>query len=491
MTEKEIIEGILSEPIETRTLEFKRLGASKNDVVSKTLESIVAMANTDGGTIILGVDDPEKTKLKGYDRIFGIEENSGLFDSLGQEMKFIKPPLSSVWPPVLIEVKEKNVRIAVVSVPKVTDHFREINGHTFVRQEKGNRRLTPHEIVDFAYVKGFKHADAELVEVDFTLLDTGLYQMWRKARGITTVAVEDVLMKVGLARKDEHGKILPTRAAVILFAEYPTDLMDTKCAIRIFQYSGDKKFIKGDTFNYVGAPKSFNGPAIKQIDDAQQYVLTLLRKGIRVDSGFVTTYRVPERAVKEAITNAVIHRDYYTKRDIEVSIFEDRVEVESPGLLPFNITPSNIGIERASGYRNDLLVKHLREFPDAPNADQNEGVRAMRESMKDENLYPPIFWTYPNLQDAVRVVLLNERAPSEWDKISHHLSQHSYIANREAREILNTDSEVKVSKLFARWVKSGLLVKVLPASGAKQNTRYRLPAGKESNLFTQPKGKQN
>jgi hypothetical protein len=63
------------------------------------------------------------------------------------------------------------------------------------------------------------------------------------------------------------------------------------------------------------------------------------------------------------------------------------------------------------------MVKHLREFPDPPNLDQNEGVRAMRQTMKAASKYPPIFLTYPRIQDAVRVILLNEKAPSEWDKV--------------------------------------------------------------------------
>jgi len=210
---------------------------------------------------------------------------------------------------------------------------------------------------------------------------------------------------------------------------------------------------------------------------------------MRVSSGFITTYSIPERAVKEAITNAVIHRDYHTKKDIEIKIFEDRIEVESPGLLPFNITPSNIGVERAHEYRNDLLVKHLREFPDPPNLDQNEGVKAMRETMKTASLYPPIFWTYPRLQDAVRVILLNEEAPTEWDKVSDYLIKNKYIANLQAREILHTENTVKVSKRFNRWVKQGLLTKITPRTGAKRNVRYRLPTADERILFTGDKSK--
>lgn len=482
MSESNLVQKILSVPSESRTLEFKRLG-SRNEGLDKTLESIVAMANTDGGIIVLGVDDPQKSQLHGLDRIYGIEENIELFDALGHAVKKISPPISDIWPPEFVKVDGKNVRIALLHIPKVVDGFRSIENHVYIRQERSNRRLAPQEVVHFAYIKGFSRADKELVEISFDLLKTAYFEDWRRKRDIKEDGIEKVLEKTGLARKNDKEKLLPTRAAVLLFAQYPNDLLDTKCTVRVFQYVGNKESIK-ETLNLIGTPKTIDGPIIKQISEAHEYVLTLLRNGIKVPSGFITTYQVPERAVKEAITNAVIHRDYHTKRDIEVKIFEDRIEIQSPGLLPFNITPSNIGRERAYGYRNDLLVKHLREFPDPPNLDQNEGIRAMRQTMKSANLYPPIFLTYPIFQDAVLVVLFNEKAPSEWDKISHYLNKNKYVTNKEARQVLNIDDTVKVSKLFHRWVKQGVLNKIVPRTGAKRNTRYRLPAIDEKTLFT-------
>jgi len=487
VTREEEIQSILSIPAESRTLEFKRLGVSRNEGVDKSLESVVAMANTDGGVIILGVDDPQKTARKGLERVFGIEENLELYDELGRTTRKIIPPVPGVWPPTLIPV-DKDRRIALLSVPKVGDGFRSIEGHVYVRLEKGNKGLTPQELIHFAYVKGFERADRELVVVDFSLLKTSFYEAWRRKRGIAEDSIDSVLEKTGLARKSEDGQLLPTRAAVLLFAEFPDDLMDAKCAVRIFQYAGSLETIK-ETLNLIGTPKNIIGPVIKQIADTHDYVLTLLRTGIQIPSGFVTTYQIPERAIKEAITNAVIHRDYHTRRDIEIRVFEDRIEIESPGLLPLNITPANIGVERAYGYRNDLLVKHLREFPDPPNLDQNEGVRAMRQTMKAANLYPPIFWTYPHLQDAVRVVLFNEIATTEWDKICDYLRRNKYIANAEARKVLQYHDPTKVSKLFHRWVKQGLLTRIVPRTGAKRNVRYRLPTVDEKSLFTQDKGK--
>lgn len=184
-----------------------------------------------------------------------------------------------------------------------------------------------------------------------------------------------------------------------------------------------------------------------------------------------------EGAVRKIIET--IHRDYFLKRDIEVKIFEDRIEIENPGLLPFNITPNNIGKVRADGYRNDLLVKILREYPNRPNLDQNEGVRAMRAEMKAQNLYPPIFITYPHLRESVRVVLINEVVATEWQKVSDYLEKNKYISNAEARKITGTEQRDKMTQIFKKWVEQGLLVQMKPKSGYVKETKYRLPNSNE------------
>lgn len=482
-----VIDRVLAIPMESRFVEFKRLG-SRKEVVGEAMKSIVAMANTDGGILIIGVNDPLDTKFKGYDRIFGIEENTPLFDELGRILKKIYPPIMGIWPPDIIEVPSHKKRVAILNIPKVSDGLRSYEGHVYMRGEQGNHRLSPQEIIHFSYVKGFERADRELVPVDFGLLDTEYYRQWKNKRQLSDREISTVLEKTGLARKNKKGKLLPTRAAVLLFTEYPNDLLDSKCTVRVFQYEGKLESIK-ETVNLLGIPKNLHGPIVKLITEAQNYVLEVLQSGLKVSSGFVNKYKIPERAVKEGITNAVIHRDYHTKKDIEIRIFEDRIEIESPGLLPFNITPSNIGIVRAHEYRNDLLVKHLREFPEPPNLDQNEGVRAMRQVMKTASMYPPIFITYPHKQDSVMLVLLNEQVSTEWDKISAYLLDHKYISNKEARSILGTDNPIKVSKLFHKWVRQGLLTKIVPRTGAKRNVTYRLPTNDEKSLFTNSKGK--
>lgn len=474
-----LMETILAIPGEDRTTEFKRLG--KDDKVTKIIESIVAMANTDGGVIIFGVDDPEKTKLKGMDRVFGIEENPEKYDEIARNIARIAPPIPQLWPPVVVTCPNGK-SVGLLSIPKGTTSFHSIENHVFVRLERGNKILTPHEIVGLSYAKGFQRAERELVEVDFDLLRTEFYEMWRINRKIKADKIENILFNTGLARKDEGGNLKPTRAATLLFALYPHNIMDTKCTIRMFQYTGTIETI-GETLNLIATPSTIEGPLIRQISEAHEHVLTLLRAGMRIpSSGFITRYSIPERAIKEAITNAVIHRDYYMKRDIEVRIFEDRVEVESPGLFPCNITAYNIGFVRAEGYRNDMIVKHLREFPEPPNLDQNEGVRVMRAEMDKGNLYPPVFLTYPVLQDAIRVVLFNTLRSTEWDKVMYYLSsKENYVTNEKVRLIIGNPDTAKVSRILKRWVDQGLLVKI--DRGAKKTVSYRLPIDTKQGLL--------
>lgn len=479
MNEKEFLNWILSIPTEDRVTEFKRMGESS--VVSKIIETIAAMTNTDGGIIVLGVDDPEKTKHKGLQRVLGIEESKENYDEIGREIERIIPPLTVIWPPLQLACEDGKT-IAVIKVPKAGEHIHSIHHKVYVRLEKGNKVLTPYEVIQYSYARGFQKADRELVDVDFDLLKTEHYERWRKARKIDSGDAEDVLFHAGLCRKDDQGNLKPTRAAVLLFAYYPHNVMDTKCAIRVYQYEGTIEKI-GETPNLISTPKTIDGPVIKQIEEAQEYVLTLLRAGIRLpSSGFVNNYRIPERAIKEAITNAVIHRDYYMKRDIEINIYEDRVEVVSAGLFPYNITPSNIGFVRSEGYRNDLLVKHLRGFPYPPNLDRNEGVRAMRAEMNKHNLYPPIYITYPIIKDSVCCMLLNAVRASEWDKLFSYLSENAkYVVNEDVRKIIGNEDTVKVSRLLKKWVDQGLLTRI--DTGAKKTAKYRLPSGEMADFL--------
>ena len=108
----------------------------------------------------------------------------------------------------------------------------------------------------------------------------------------------------------------------------------------------------------------------------------------------------------------MIHRDYRLNRDIFIRLFDDRIEVESPGVFPGNITPANVG-KVGSKARNLLVAQNLREFPVPPNIDAGEGVKMMFAEMAHAKLYPPQYRQNTEAAiESVTVTLLNFERPT-------------------------------------------------------------------------------
>ena len=177
--------------------------------------------------------------------------------------------------------------------------------------------------------------------------------------------------------------------------------------------------------------------------------------------------------VKEAVTNAVIHRDYRLNRDIQIRIFDNRIEVLSPGLFPGRITPATVH-RMGSLARNLLVAMNLREFPEPPNVDAGEGVKMMFNLMRAGKLYPPLYRELRELaQEAISVTLLNEESPPIWEQVSDWIDRNGPIANSDMCAIADLDT-LKASKLLRRWVEQGLLEG--DASRGKRYIVYSKPA---------------
>jgi len=458
---------------ETITFEAKRVSGK---MVHKALTTISAFANTDGGILVLGLED--LGKATGEARLFGVEENMEAVDELKRKLEsHIIPPIEGVqWLDVPFETTDRRKgTLQVVEVTGSTKVHSIQDGGTWKRLESSNRQMTATEINALCYARGVITAEAELVEVDFDLLDTDAWRLYCSTRGLATGSIEDRLRRIGLA-KTSGNQLLPTRAVVLLFADEPSGLLARKAAIRIFHYSGTKGEY-GDTPNLLKTPRTISGPLIMQIADAYEYVLNEIASGLTLArSGFETMHRYPVRAIREAITNAVIHRDYHINRDIHIRIFDNRIEIESPGLFIGGITPRTIRT-LGSISRNPLIVNYIRDFPDPPNIDAGEGVRMMYSAMKAVGLYPPFYFTRPTLSsDVVEVWLMNEEQPPVWDQVNSWIERHGSIANRNLRAIANVDT-LKASKMLKQWVEHGLLV--ADDSKGKRGMVYRLPGDRE------------
>jgi ATP-dependent DNA helicase RecG len=364
-----------------------------------------------------------------------------------------------------------------------------VDDGTWVRLEKGNKELTANEINDLSFARGTISAEAQLEPIDVELLDTDYWKQYAQHRRLTR-PIAEALRHIGLARPDTQGALRPTRAAVLLFAEEPSGLLSGKAAVRVFHYRGNRVQTDPHT-NLLKPPRTISGPIIRQIQDTTEYVVSELASGVQMGPlGFEIVQRYPVRVIKEAITNALIHRDYRLPADVHIRIFSDRIEVESPGLLVGPVTAANIGTI-GTHTRNPILVNHLRDFPSPPNLDAGEGVRMMFGTMQAVGLYPPLYLTRPQVQREVVIVFLwNDHRPTAWEQVSLHIDQHGSIGNAEVRKAMETDDVLTASKQIKKWLEQGLLIILNPAAGTRAR-RYSKPnMPPPTQLFSTLEGKQ-
>lgn len=147
----------------------------------------------------------------------------------------------------------------------------------------------------------------------------------------------------------------------------------------------------------------------------------------------------------EIITNAVLHRDYSIATDIQIRIFDNRVEVESPGKLPGHVTVTNILDSQAA--RNPKLVRLINKFPDAPNKDVGEGLNTAFSAMEKLRLKAPII---EELENSVLVTIKHERLASPEEIVIDYLSTHDSIRNSEGRTVTGIKSENTMKQVFYR-----------------------------------------
>ncbi len=469
---------IILEKEESLIFECKRPGK-----VDKLLESVVAFANTEGGIIAYGLEDPDKAS--GTDRVYGVQDHQDNWDEILRKIATRITETEQIeWSHhsiTCVTRENKTGFIILIKIKKSSRVHSILENGTFIRLSKGNRELVANEINDLCYARGVISAESQLVDVDFHLLNTSFWMDYASHRQLTR-PIKDAMFHAGLAKKDRDGELKPTKSAVLLFAENPSALLGSKASIRIFHYRGNEIETDPNT-NLIKPPMTISGPLIRLIQLARQAVINELASGIQITPlGFEIIQQYPVRVITEAITNAVIHRDYRLPSDIVIRIFANRILIESPGLFAGPVNTNNIR-QIGTYARNIQITQNLREFPTPPNLDAGEGVPMMFGMMHKAGLYPPIYQTRPKIpREAVVVTLFNENRLSIWSQVEQFIQQHGSVANAEVRKLMNTDDTLRVSKQFKIWVAQGLLVVSNPTAG-RNVRRYCFPQGDNSDLF--------
>ena len=170
----------------------------------------------------------------------------------------------------------------------------------------------------------------------------------------------------------------------------------------------------------------------------------------------------PTETLHEIITNAVLHRDYSHTDDVHVRIFDNRVEVESPGTLPAHITAANILTERFA--RNGMIVRLINKFPNPPNKDVGEGLNTAFAAMRRLRLRDPEIEQRSN---SVVVHIRHERLASAEDAVIEYLANHPDITNQIGRELTGITSENSMKDVFYRLRDRNLIERVPGREGPR------------------------
>ena len=359
---------------------------------------ISAFANAEGGTVVIGV--AEKTReIEGID---GIGNDS--INDLIAAPKDVCIPMPQ-YKEEFLEVINKNGkadRLLLLHIePSPEQVVRTINNSTYLRVADRTKELKGDDLRNLEYSKSVRHYEDEChPDASIEDLDTELLSTYREKLHAEDLSYEELLKARGFL-KQQKGSNKLTNAAVLLFAKnilqfYPN------CRIRFVRYDGTKART-GVDINII-RDKSIELPILRIIEAAKTFIGNQLREFTALDTvtgKFQIVPEYPEFAWLEGIVNAVTHREYaMSGRYILVSMYDDRLEIESPGKLPSVVTVDNIKETRYS--RNPRIARLLTDFGWV--RELNEGVKRIYSDMEKFFLDDPI---YSEPEQSVRLVLKN------------------------------------------------------------------------------------
>ncbi|OIQ72677.1 hypothetical protein GALL_456940 [mine drainage metagenome] len=258
----------------------------------------------------------------------------------------------------------------------------------------------------------------------------------------------------------------PKASGVLLFSDNPSGLIPKQCAIKIARYQTREDDPERDHLEFT---ETIEGCLYHQINKSVERIKEILSKISIWTAAGLGTVTYPQEAVWELLVNAVIHRDYSISDNILVSIYNDRVEIKSPGKLPGFVTVENIKDARFS--RNKNIVRLINKYVPPPNRDMGEGVNTACQKMKDWQLKDPEFREDGNYF----IALLPHTPLAEPDQlVLEFVRTNGTITNRQARELTGIRSENSVKNVFYRLRDSNKIERVPGLEGNKATWRLKL-----------------
>ena len=415
----------------------------------KLEKHISAFANADGGDLYIGLNEDKKNNKFSWDGFLSPEKANGHIQCL--EKTF---PLGCGFFYSFISAKGEKGLILLIEVLKSKDIIFTSDGTAYLR--RGAQSLpqkTSKEIERLKLNKGISSFETETVDAKLDVITNSENIIRFMLEIIPTSEPEQWLKKQQLILNEK-----PTVAAILLFSDEPQAILPERCSIKIYRYRTSEKEGTRDSLEFI--PITIEGGLYDQIYQSVKKTKEILENLTIITPEGLEKVTYPEETLHEIITNAVIHRDYSILDDIHICIFDNRIEIKSPGKLPGHITINNILEERFA--RNGSLVRLINKFPNAPNKDIGEGLNTAFQAMRKLKLKDP---SIEETESSVLVTIRHERLASPEESVLNFLERNESINNRTARKICYIGSENSMKRVFERLIKAKKIERIPELKG--------------------------
>lgn len=421
---------------------------------AKLQKIAVAFANADGGEIFIGIAD-EKEEPDPAKRWNGVE-NIEDYNQHIQALTEVQPALPMGL--TFLKATSKAPYILQVEIEKSQSIHKTSDGSVYER--KGAQSLPvmdPQRITELSFAKGAQSYEDYSVDsaVAEDVVDSPHIKEFLADYSPRTDPLELSLNKNLVDRRSFKPKV----AGILLFSAEPSSLMPKKCSVRIVRYETKEDDPERD---HLGPIESVEGP-LYQLIHATVKRVTEIMSSINVwttDGPKAMAY--PPETIWEIVVNALIHRDYSMSDDVQILIFDNRIEILSPGRFPAFVTKDNILDVRYA--RNPRIVGMLSKYKTPPNKDIGEGLNTAFQKMKEWRLRSPEIINEGNY---VRVVVPHAPLATPQEAIMEFVNKHQTITNRQARDITGIKSENAVKAEFYKLKDAGLIEMIPELKGNK------------------------
>ena len=484
----ELVVRLRSLGADAQTVEVKSAVGSLPKTVAETLS---AFANGGGGVLILGLDEKF-----GFAPARGFEANR-IRDALaGTCADRMHPPIRAEIETVPFEasrlVAARIDPLRPVDKPCYIKDRGRYQG-SFIRTGDGDRRLSVYEVDRLIEEHRQPRWDEEVVpdatisDLDSLLLDN-LISRQRTLRPVLfrQGKADDALQRLRVLRLAADGVLRPTLAGLLSLGSFPQEFFP-RLTVTFAAFPGPAKASALHGRERLLDSRALSGPIPQLVRDTVGLVTANMRVGAVIEGAFrsdVPDYPLP--AVREAVTNALMHRDYSDLArgtQVQINMYVDRLEVLNPGGLYGTVTLDSLGKPGVSSARNQRLSALLEDvaYPDGGMVVENRGTGyAIIESELQRALMPP-----PLPKDDITGFSLTmprrRFTPDEQGANLHRSTREAILSavdqqgSVSSRELMRASglSRTAVVRQLNSLVDQGVLVPTEPGRSPKQ--RYRRP----------------